>query len=513
MPPLKRLSRWSVVGLFFVISTLCISLAGGTTLRSGSGSFDVQDVGVNTTVTFQPVYLEGSDDSVPEIVAASRVRIPGWSKLQHFDKFHHTFRVKIEIAPYRSMASDSRVYLCLDQDPRRSLGDCGNGTWRAVEKGGSYTFSMSPFQDKYIDIRVTKSFAVPVVTVSVQDEKSSFRLFFLGLGVFLLVMAPIVSSWVPFYYGTAMTLGVLMVVIVILYQGMKLLPTGRKSTLYIFLYGSLAGLGTVVLRYVSSLVSSVLWEMGLSEDMYSPVAVFVGVGIALLGAWLGYLGVRKLVIAEDGSIDEGVAVFVKWALRVVGCLALLQSSIDPVFMTLALIGGIVISWIILNVRVSVMDVWENIKDLWASEPVGKFTPRHSKKHYMTQAQLNAVKRLPGTEALISSKKGLHSPNTPGTRETRHLKMEGVFLSTFHHSPGYRPPSKQEYSEISQELTDRAVEELIQSEEFDEWRDANRPRLTVEPYERRQERPVEEIELTASLEEETPRSGLYSSRRK
>ncbi|CAM6126413.1 unnamed protein product [Calypogeia fissa] len=120
MPPLKWLSSWSVVGFFFVISTLCISLAGGTTLRSGSGSLDVQDVGVNTTVTFQPVYLEGSNDSVPEIVAASRVRIPGWSRLQRFDQFHHTFRVKIEIATYR---------IIFGRHPRLSLGDCGNGTW------------------------------------------------------------------------------------------------------------------------------------------------------------------------------------------------------------------------------------------------------------------------------------------------------------------------------------------------------------------------------------------------
>jgi hypothetical protein len=52
-------------------------------------------------------------------------------------------------------------------------------------------------------------------------------------------MAPVVSSWVPFYYSSAMTLGVLLVVLVLLYQGMKLLPTGRKSTMYIVVYGSM----------------------------------------------------------------------------------------------------------------------------------------------------------------------------------------------------------------------------------------------------------------------------------
>lgn len=102
----------------------------------------------------------------------------------------------------------------------------------------------------------------------------------------------------------------------------------------------------------------------------------------------------------------------------------------------------------------------------------------------------------------------------GTREKGHLKKtEEVFLSTFHQSPGYRPPSKQEYVGSSREYTNRALEELLQSEEFDEWRHINRPRITVEPTERRQERPVEEIELTASLEEATPSGGLFSSRKK
>lgn len=47
-------------------------------------------------------------------------------------------------------------------------------------------------------------------------------------------------------------------------------------------------------------------------------------GIGLLGAWLGYWGVRKLVLSEDGGVDTGTAKFVKWAIRVVGGVMLLQ---------------------------------------------------------------------------------------------------------------------------------------------------------------------------------------------
>jgi hypothetical protein len=49
-------------------------------------------------------------------------------------------------------------------------------------------------------------------------EQRAYRLVFLALGTTLLLVAPVVSSWVPFYYSSAMTLGVLFVVLVLLYQ-------------------------------------------------------------------------------------------------------------------------------------------------------------------------------------------------------------------------------------------------------------------------------------------------------
>jgi hypothetical protein len=49
-------------------------------------------------------------------------------------------------------------------------------------------------------------------------EQRAYRLVFLALGMTLLLVAPVVSSWVPFYYSSAMTLGVLFVVLVLLYQ-------------------------------------------------------------------------------------------------------------------------------------------------------------------------------------------------------------------------------------------------------------------------------------------------------
>lgn len=45
-----------------------------------------------------------------------------------------------------------------------------------------------------------------------------WRLLFLAFGMVLLLMAPIVSSWVPFYYSSSMAIGVCLVIIVLLFQ-------------------------------------------------------------------------------------------------------------------------------------------------------------------------------------------------------------------------------------------------------------------------------------------------------
>ncbi|KAI7991105.1 hypothetical protein LOK49_LG12G02189 [Camellia lanceoleosa] len=51
-------------------------------------------------------------------------------------------------------------------------------------------------------------------------------------------------------------------------------------------------------------------------------------GLSLRGSRLGYLMVRKFVIAEDGSVDVGVAQFVKWAMRVIAATFIFQSTLD-----------------------------------------------------------------------------------------------------------------------------------------------------------------------------------------
>ncbi|KAL7197934.1 hypothetical protein ACSBR2_020456 [Camellia fascicularis] len=58
--------------------------------------------------------------------------------------------------------------------------------------------------------------------------------------------------------------------IILLFQGMKLLPTGRKNVFYLTLYGSLLGAGSFLLHHFSMLVNSILVSFGLSEEMHNP---------------------------------------------------------------------------------------------------------------------------------------------------------------------------------------------------------------------------------------------------
>lgn len=54
------------------------------------------------------------------------------------------------------------------------------------------------------------------------------------------------------------------------------------------------------------------------------VSVFLLVGVVLAGAGLGFWLVRKFFIAEDGSVDVGIAQFVKWAIRMIAVTFIFQ---------------------------------------------------------------------------------------------------------------------------------------------------------------------------------------------
>jgi len=54
------------------------------------------------------------------------------------------------------------------------------------------------------------------------------------------------------------------------------------------------------------------------------VSIFLLVAIVFTGAGFGYWMVRRFILSKDGSVDAGIAQFVKWAMRVVATLFIMQ---------------------------------------------------------------------------------------------------------------------------------------------------------------------------------------------
>jgi len=345
----------------------------------------------------------------------------------------------------------------------------------------------------------------------------------------MLMLAPVVSKSVPFYYGSAMAFGIILVILIILFQGMKLLPTGRKSTLYVLLYGSIVGLGSVILSYLSGLVHSMLQELGFGEEMFNPVAVFLLVCVILTGAWLGYWGVRKLVLSEDGSVDIGTAQFVAWAIRIVASVMILQSSYDSLLAVLMLTVGVIFTSAARHMQVK----------FWHSRPWGLFlrskqhtskrakssSPNHSHAEFfrrfpkedaellrsqgrtlkwspyssrMAGSPVTAPQRtaspsswMPGL-SLAAAKKTpspssrVYEPSLVHTPSSNSKIDEQDYYSTFHKTPERKHFSKEEWETFTKDSTRKALRELVSTPEFTEWAVDNADRIMTSPVESRYE---------------------------
>lgn len=67
--------------------------------------------------------------------------------------------------------------------------------------------------------------------------------------------------------------------------------------------------------------------------------IFILLFLILFGAWLGFWAVRKLVLADDGSIDKGVANFVAWSIWILGAVMVLQVYFSSHFPSSKFLGS------------------------------------------------------------------------------------------------------------------------------------------------------------------------------
>ncbi|KAL4345024.1 hypothetical protein AHAS_Ahas11G0237000 [Arachis hypogaea] len=150
----------------------------------------------NSTLQLSRGFSVGkSPGSKPGVaVVVERVRIHGLSRFRNLSKFAHSMKVKVLPAdpniriPNIEICFHRAILCVLFRNASLAIGMCSQGQWEKVTKG-SWVRSMSPFDHKLLDIRTASS-----------------------------TLASFLSKSLAFYYSSAMAVGIILVILMILYQ-------------------------------------------------------------------------------------------------------------------------------------------------------------------------------------------------------------------------------------------------------------------------------------------------------
>ncbi|XP_026664990.1 uncharacterized protein LOC103718839 isoform X3 [Phoenix dactylifera] len=411
-----------------------------------------------------------------------RVHITGVSRLS-LGSYANSRRVTLKVSEALPERLHGKIEVCFLRNVSIGLCQCEIDEWQTLQKG-QWSTVISPYENRYVDVNF-KDKTSTSCTISIEEEFQQWRLAFLGFGFLLLLSAPIISNWVPFYYSSSMALGILLVVLIILFQGMKLLPMGRKNILYLTIYGSVLGVGSYIAHYFSTVVNSILVNFGLSEEMHNPVSVFLLVGIILAGAALGYWIVRKFVLSEDGNVDADIAQFVKWAMRIISVVFVFLSTLDA---PLALVV-LVISWSICSLITSIRwrrastifscrrqtrlvkgSLWhQGARQTFAGNRHAEFLSRSAKNNRTVLANSS-----PYSWSSLPSKGHVYS--SPYKRMPQQYED---YYSTYHRMPT-RKFSKKEWEDFTRESTREALTDWASTPEVAKWVADNAQHMQLNP---------------------------------
>ncbi|KAI3423176.1 uncharacterized protein J3R85_011306 [Psidium guajava] len=437
----------------------------------GSAAEPVLVIGQSTSVQLSPVLPVGnSPGSRPDTsMFCERVHIHGLSRMKHLSKIAHS--VKVKAFSKSSSLHPTKFEVCFHRNLSLGMCMCPQNQWEKVGKG-SWFRSMSPFDHKLLDIRVGDS-SLETFEMSIEEGFFLYRVVLLVVGLVLMTFASSLSNSLAFYYSSAMAVGIILVVLMVLFQGMRLLPTGRKNSLAIFVYSSLIGLGSFLLRYLPGLFHSILSEMGISEEMYNPLAIFLLAFLVLTGAWLGFWVVRKLVLTEDGSVDVSTSHFVAWSIRVLAAVMILQCSLDPILALAALISGIATSYMIRRIG-RLRFIRRLYRKLLSSPKKYDRTPQNMGSSVLQDSYDEKSRSKMSSPAFYNSP--LQGSRTPPSQPSG----PETYYSTFHTTPDRKRYSDDEWKKITKEYTKKSLEELVSSPDFSKWAVANAERITLAP---------------------------------
>uniref|UniRef100_A0A7C9CQH4 Uncharacterized protein n=2 Tax=Opuntia streptacantha TaxID=393608 RepID=A0A7C9CQH4_OPUST len=444
-------------------------------------------VGQSTALLVIPkVPVSNSPGSKPGVnVVAERVHVYGLSRMKNLKRFSHSVLVKV--SRLNSSLRQPNVEVCFHRNLSLGIGMCPQNQWQNLPKD-PWARKISPFDHKLLDIRMASS-SRETLEVTIEEEFSAYRMVLLVLGSVLIMLAPMLSESLVFYYSSAMATGIILVILIILFQGMKLLPTGQRSSLALFIYSSVVGIGSFLLRYLPRLFRTMLSEIGISEDMYYPLAIFFLLFISLAGAWLGFWAVRKLILTEDGSIDTTVSHFVAWSIWILGAVMILQCSLDPLLAAEALVSAIFVTSVLRRATRPrlLRRLYRKLggrghqklrkSDLCLADG-NKYVEHINDFHYYRSEDVlpSPQSRWTTQVSRCSAAKGSDKkPLPPYERDN--------FYSTYHKTPERRKYSDDELKAISKEYTKKGLEELVSSPEFSKWAVAHAERITLAPIEK------------------------------
>ncbi|TVU46420.1 hypothetical protein EJB05_05955 [Eragrostis curvula] len=416
--------------------------------------------------------LSGGDGGTGGGPYCTRVLLRGRpSRLRDPSRFFHALRVRANATRPQGLE------LCFHRNATVGPCKCAASQWQKMPKGGLWVQAISPYDRRILDFRMPGDSSRPVV-VSTEEEFLLHRVVFLVLGLVLMMVAHTLSESVVFYYGGAMTIGIFLVILIILFQGMKLLPTGRKSSLAIFTYSTVIGMTTYFLHYLSGLLRSLLVEIGIAEDMHNPLGIFVLVLVILAGAWFGYWGVRKLVLTEEGSVDEGVAYFVEWAILIVSAVMILQSSLDYLFAFGALVTCVIVKGILrIEGKTRLLRHLSRLHSSGMRSHSSRYEDLGEEYASMSGARQEGFTKLRSEYLRQTPRRS--SPLTGSAKTSQGVARE-TYYSTFHTTPERRKFSKEEYEAFTKEETKKAMKQLLSSPDFNRWALANADRISVTP---------------------------------
>ncbi|CAN1312695.1 hypothetical protein LINPERPRIM_LOCUS28723, partial [Linum perenne] len=395
-------------------------------------------------VNLQPGHVHSPGSDSKEALFCDRVKVSGLSRLK-LASYSNSLRVTLVPSAVIPERLHRRIQVCFHRNVSIGWCHCGKEDWKSFQNG-QWSSLMSPYGERYIDVKAIGEISGRI-TVQIEEEPHRWRLLCLAVGLVLLFLAPVVSSWVPFYYSSSMAIGIILVIVILLFQ---------------------LGAGTIILHHISELINSILLNFGLDEEMHNPVYIFVLVGIILAGAALGYWMVRKFVISKDGNVDSGVAQFVKWSIRAIATTFLFQSTADPLYALATVVLSYMVCFII--TKLTRRPVYQS----------GKVAGRQSAEFYRRAAAASSKMSPGGRPSSVwanSPVKGLVT-SSPNAHASPLAQQD--YYSTFHKTAKRKKYTKKEWDEFTRESTKEAMKEWASSPEVASWLINNADRIQLLP---------------------------------